>query len=134
MENQISVSVVRGSDGSVDTAATTQAFSTALAQKVSELETEETVIAEQVHGLYDENLGQPIAMPTIASMVCARLNAIPANHAYLTARTFDYLRANSQGKVAKDGSEDRPNSTFVVQKGKGGGLFRRVDRKEKTSK
>lgn len=117
-------------DGHIDQDASEQAFSAALTRRMAELETEETQIAAATAELFDTYRGQPIAMPTLGSLVAQKLNAVPENHAVLSERAKQYVRANSQGKVT-DGVEERPNSLFVIGKGKNGGVSRRADRPAK---
>lgn len=117
-------------DGHIDQAASEQAFRSALTRRMAELETEQEQIADATAELFDTYRGQPIAMPTLGSLVAQKLNAVPENHAVLSERAKQYVRANSQGKVT-DGVEERPTSLFVIGKGKNGGVSRRADRPAK---
>src|SRR5215472_6565296 len=83
----------------IDQDASEQAFRTALVRRMAELETEQTAIAAATTELFDQYRGQPIAMPTLGSLVAQKLNAVPENHAILSERAKQYVRANSQGKV-----------------------------------
>ncbi len=116
--------------GHIDQAASERAFSQALVKRMAELETEQEQIAAATTELFDQYLGQAIAMPTLGSLVAQKLNAVPENHAVLSERAKQYVRANSQGKVT-DGVEERPDSLFVIGKGKNGGVTRRADRPAK---
>jgi len=116
--------------GHIDQAASEAAFSAALTRRMAELETEEEQIAQATAELFDTYRGQPIAMPTLGSLVAQKLNAVPENHAVLSERAKSYVRANAQGKVT-DGVEERPTSLFVIGKGKNGGVTRRADRPAK---
>lgn len=116
--------------GHIDQAASEQAFRSALTRRMAELETEQTQIADATAELFDQYRGQPIAMPVLGSLVAQKLNAVPENHAILSERAKEYVRANSQGKVT-DGVEERPDSLFVIGKGKNGGVSRRADRPAK---
>lgn len=129
MSTSITVELVL-SGGHIDQDASEQAFRSALTRRMAELETEQTEIAAAVTELFDQYRGQPIAMPTLGSLVASKLNAVPENHAVLSERAKDYVRANAQGKVT-DGTEERPNSLFVIGKGKNGGVSRRADRPAK---
>ena len=117
-------------DGHIDQTASEQAFRSALVKRMAELETEQTQIADATAELFDQYRGQSIDMPTLGSLVAQKLNAVPENHAVLSERAKAYVRANSQGKVT-NGVEERPNSLFVIGKGKGGGCSRRADRPAK---
>jgi len=118
-------------DGHIDIEASTAAFRTAALRRQAELETEQTEIADAVTALFDQYLGQPIAMPTLGSMVAQKLNAQPENFKVLSDRVLDYVRQNSQGKVT-DGVEERPDSLYFIGKGKNGGCYRRADKPAKT--
>ncbi len=113
--------------GRIDIDASTQAFRAAALKRQAELETEQTEIAQAVSDLFDRNLGKAIPMPVLGSMVAQALNAQPENFKVLSDRALDYVRANAQGEV-KDGVAQRPDSTFVIGKGKNGGCYRRADR------
>lgn len=117
-------------DGHIDIEASAQAFRTAALKRQAELETEQGQIAEATSALFDQYKGQAIPMPTVGSMVAQKLNAQPENFKVLSDRVLDYVRANSQGEV-KDGVAERPDSLFVIGKGKNGGCYRRADRPAK---
>ena len=118
-------------DGHIDIDASTAAFRSAAIKRQAELETEQTEIADAVTALFDQYRGQAIPMPTVGSMVAQKLNAQPENFKVLSDRVLDYVRQNSQGEV-KDGVAARPDSEFVIGKGKNGGCYRRADRPAKT--
>lgn len=120
------------SDGSIDQAASEQAFRTALVKRMAELETEGAEIAAATAELFDQYRGQAIDMPTLGSLVAQKLNAVPENHAVLSERAKQYVRANSQEtKDAAGNVTQHPDSLFVIGKGKGGGCYRRADRPAK---
>jgi hypothetical protein len=118
-------------DGAIDIDASAQAFRTAALKRQAELETEGSQIASAAAELFDQYRGQAIPMPTVGSMVAQKLNAQPENFKVLSDRVLDYVRQNSQGEV-KDGVAARPDSLFVIGKGKNGGCYRRADRPAKT--
>jgi hypothetical protein len=120
------------SGGSIDQAASEQAFRTALSRRIAELETEQGQIADATAELFDQYRGQAIPMPTVGSMVAQKLNAQPENHAVLSERVKGYVRANSQEtKDAAGNVTQHPDSLFVIGKGKNGGVSRRADRPAK---
>ncbi len=125
MSLSLTVDLVQ-TDGHIDIEASTQAFRSACIKRQAELETEQEQIAEVVSALFDLYRGKSIAMPALASMAAQKLNAQPENFKVLSDRVLDYVRANSQGEVT-DKVEERPNSLFVISKGKGGGCYRRAD-------
>lgn len=120
------------SGGSIDQAASEQAFRTALSRRIAELETEQGQIADATAELFDQYRGQAIPMPTVGSMVAQKLNAQPENHAVLSERVKAYVRANSQEtKDAAGVVTQHPDSLFLIGKGKNGGVSRRADRPAK---
>jgi hypothetical protein len=128
----ITVTLVQ-TDGRIDLDQSTAAFRSAALKRQAELETEKTEIAAAVSAIFDQHYGKSIPMPTLGSMVAQALNAQPENFAVLSERALNYVRENSQGEV-KDGVEERPNSLFVISKGKGGGCGRRADLPVKPAK
>lgn len=102
---------------SIDVEASVAKFRSALDVHVAERETELSVIAEAVHAVFDKNRGDAIAMPTLTGLTLQNMNAQPSNFGTLTERVQDYIRSSSKG--------DKP--TFVITKGKGGGVRRASD-------
>ncbi len=135
MDN-ITVKLVRSTDGSVDESASTQAFASALSKHIAERETETSTIAAAVGEVFDQYLGVSINMPALCNFTLAKLNAQPENYKVLSERVAAYVRENAQGKDlsekdAKESIWERPDSLFVIGKGKGGGCYRRADHVEK---
>lgn len=124
--------VVRGSDGAVDLASTILKFEDDLSRFVAERETEQSVIAEAIAAIFDQHKGTAINMPALQTFALQKLNAQPSNYTVLSERVAEYVRENSQGEV-KEGVEERPQSLFVIKKGKGGGVHRRCDMKPKNA-
>lgn len=129
--SNLTITLVRHTDGSIDEAGSTRAFSAALAKHVAERETEVATIAAAVNGVFDRYLGASINMPALASMALQSLNVQPENFKALELRCLEYVRENAQGDKAEDGTVANPSSTFVIGKGKGGGVTRRCDRPAK---
>lgn len=132
----ISVKLVRSADGSVDENATKSAFDAALAKHIAEREMETATIAAAVSAVFDQYLGTSINMPALCNFTLGRLNAQPENYKVLSDRVAAYVRDNAQGKDlsekdAKESIWERPDSLFVIGKGKGGGVYRRADHVEK---
>ena len=127
MATSLSVTLVTDESGQIDQAATTLAFTKLLAIKAAELETEQESIAAAVNELFDEYHGASINMPAVASMTSQKLNVLPENFKVISERVLNYVRANSQGKTLEDGTVERPDSLFVIGKGKNGGCKRRAD-------
>ena len=132
MDN-LSVKLVRNSDGSINEQASHDAFSAVLANHIAQREVEVATIATAVREVFDNYTNASINMPALCSFVLTKLNAQPQNYKALHERVIQYVRDNSQGKdlSAKDATEsiwERPDSLFVVSKGYGGGVYRRADR------
>lgn len=132
MDN-LSVKLVRNSDGSINEQASHDVFSATLANHIAEREIEVATIATAVREVFDEYTNVSINMPALCTFVLTKLNAQPQNHKALHERITQYVRDNAQGKdlSAKDAAEsiwERPDSLFVVTKGYGGGVYRRADR------
>lgn len=128
--------IVRADDGSVDETLSHAAFATALTKHIAERETETSTIATAVGEVFDQYLGTSINMPALCNFACAKLNAQPENYKVLSERVAAYVRDNAQGKDtsekdAKESIWERPDSMFVIGKGKGGGVYRRIDHVEK---
>lgn len=104
-------------NGKVDEEASLNVFQAQLDEFVAQHAVETDTIATAVAALFDKYLGKAIAMPTLSSLVCHRLNASPENHGALSEQTLNYVRANSKGD----------DSLFVIVKGQHGGVARRAD-------
>lgn len=77
--------------------------------------------------------GCGLNMPFLESKVLQALNATDANFKDLTERTAKWVRAHAQGEAIKNDKDEvvgytRPNSEFVIAKGKHGGVYRREDK------
>lgn len=121
-------------DGRTDKDASTAAFVSAMETHIASRELELETIADAVNAVFDRYLGTSINMPALCSFALQELNAQPENHKVLSERTAQYVRDNAQGDKDKEtGLEPRPDSLFVIGKGKGGGVHRRADRPAKPS-
>lgn len=123
----LSIGLIRFADGSVDQDATMCACEAAIVKYVAERETEEVTIAAAVDALFDKHLGVRVNMPYVCNEACRTLNAQPENFKLLSERVAQYVRDHSQGEKAEDGSVANPDSLFLINKGKGGGVARRCD-------
>ncbi len=122
MAKDLSVSIVRGDDGSVDQDATLEAFSTALGAFVQDEETQDEVIADAVRSQFDRYQGQAQTMPALISGTLSILNTQPQNHKLMSERVANYVRKNSGDRES--------GALFVIGKGKAGGCKRWSDQKE----
>ena len=132
MNIMLSIALVRGVDGSIDQDACLAGCKTAITKYVAERETEEATIALAVNDLFDEHKGARLNMPYVQNEALRRLNVQPENFKTLSERVAQYVRDHAQGEKAEDGSFERPDSLFLINKGKGGGVARRADLPVKT--
>jgi hypothetical protein len=121
----ISVTVISGTDN--DLLANENAFRKAYLAYIANRDVEEDNISSAVHALFDRFPTANLNVPYIETQVATALNALPENHAAITKKVGEWLRANNQGKKLEDGSYERPDSAFVTTKGVRGGVRRRSD-------
>jgi hypothetical protein len=126
--------VIRDSEGSIDDDLTLAKFASELVKFKAERETEEATIASAVCDVFDEFRGTRLNMPAVISFTLHRMNARPENYKVLSERIGAYIRSNAQGDKSEDGSVERPDSLFTVEKGKDGGCRRRCDTPPKPAK
>lgn len=136
MNITLTVPLFRTSEGRYDHDRIAAAFRGESVKHEAERELEEATIRDALNTIYDTYRGTAITMPTLEGMVCRALNAQPANWKTMADRVATFVRANSQETVEKDAAGNKlvtkhPNSLFVIQKGKGGGVLRRSDIPEK---
>jgi hypothetical protein len=117
MSDTLTVSLVRGNDGSIDTKASADAFSSALKARIAASESETTEIASAVSAVYDQYKGSWMTLPYLTSCVLTKLNAQPENSSALSKRIGEYVRNSSKGESA----------TLTMKKGVGGGFARSAD-------
>lgn len=129
----LEITLVPGADGTVDINATLEGALARVQQYKASKETEETTISGHLNALFDELKAagtKNVNMPFVVNEVLRRMNvsAMPASYNTLFARVHSYIQTNSQGKKDKtSGTVERPDSTFVIGKGKNGGVGRRSD-------
>lgn len=116
--------IKRDESGAVDFAATVNYFESELVKHCAERETEQATIAAAVMDAFETYKGlERINMPALVTFTLTRLNAQPENHKILTERVQEYVRDNAQGEVDETTkAQERPNSLFLIGKGKGGGV------------
>lgn len=105
---------VRGSDGSVDVAASALAYGNALSAWVAENEVDSETIESAIEAVFDRFPGQRLPMPSLLSYAVAELATTPDQHKTLTARCHAYVT----GQCAKN------TGRIDIGKGKGGGVLR----------
>jgi len=105
--------IKRGSDGSVDIAASANAFAKALTEWVAQNETPSEQIEAAVEAVFDSQDGR-VAMPALCGMAATRLSGDAASYKTLVQRVHAYVTgqcANNTGRLD-------------IAKGKGGGVLR----------
>ena len=102
---------VRGTDGSVDVAASANAYALALTSWVSTNETPSADIEAAVEAVFDQHTGK-LPMPALLNAAVNELGATPAQFKALTERCGAYVRG--QATLGR----------LEITKGKGGGVSR----------
>jgi len=103
----------RGTDGSVDVAASANAYAKALTEWTAQNETDSDTIETAVEAVFDRFDGR-IAMPALLGLTLQELSATPAQHKALTVRVCAYLKGQAAGNTGR----------LDVMKGVGGGVLR----------
>ena len=119
--------VVRFTDGSLDLEGTHSKFEDDLLRFSAERDTENAAMAAHIHAIFDQYKGARLNVPYLTGETLRRMGAQPANWKILSDKIVAFIQDNAQGKTHEDGSVDRPGSTFVISRGKGGGVARRAD-------
>lgn len=109
--------IVVRKNGVVDTRASLTAFKTELENLIAQEKAENAVIEDAAHAVFDAQPGKAIPMPALLASITTALGATPATFTELSEKARRYLQAQAEG--------DR--STFIIAKGKGGGVRRRSD-------
>lgn len=102
---------VRNTDGSVDVAASANAYALALANWVAENEVPATDIEAAVEAVFDQHTGK-LPMPALLNAAVNELGATPAQFKALTERCHAYVRGQAL------------TGRLEISKGKGGGVSR----------
>lgn len=103
--------LVRGSDGSVDVAASANAYAKALTEWCAKNELPSEDIADAVNAVLDSRTGT-IPMPALLGMATQSMGATPANFKVLSDRIHAYVTGQSKAGL------------LFISKGKGGGVSR----------
>ncbi len=126
----LEIKLVTGNDGLVDVEATLSAAEDQIRARKAELETEETNILNALNKVFDSKKGVRMNMPYVINQALQLLGVAETPGAYKTMydRVHGFIQQNSQGKTDKETKTvERPDSLFVIGKGKGGGIGRRAD-------
>ncbi len=103
----------RGADGSVDFAASANAYTKALTEWAAQNETPTETIETAVEAVFDRHDGR-IAMPALVGLALQELNASPSQHKALDLRVRAYIK----------GQCNENKGRLDVMKGVGGGVAR----------
>jgi hypothetical protein len=130
MATTLNITLINDDNGQVDVQATLTAAEDQITTYKANRELEQDSILSALNTVFDNNPGVNMNMPFVINEALRGLNvsASPANYQTLHDRVHGYIQANSQGKTDKDTKMvERPESLFVIGKGKGNGLRRRAD-------
>ena len=108
----------RGSDGSVDIAASANAYAKALTEWAAENEIPAEQISGAVNAVLDAHPGQNIPMPALLSLAAQELGATPETFKVLSDRVHAYVVGQKEA------------GSLFVTKGKGGGVSREAPAKK----
>lgn len=130
--NTLEIRLVSNTDGDVDVQATLDAARTQIVNLKAQRETEDNTILTHLDTVFDELKagGTRGNMPYVINQVLTRMGIaqMPGSYKVLNERVHKFIQANSQGKADKVTKVvERPNSLFVIGKGKLGGIGRRAD-------
>jgi hypothetical protein len=103
----------RGSDGSVDVAASANAYAKALTEWAAQNEIPTETIEAAVEAVFDANPGR-VGMPALTSMAATSISSDPGAFNTLRLRVHAYVTGQSAGNTGR----------LDIAKGKGGGVLR----------
>lgn len=115
MQINISDSVVRNSDGSLDLEGTLKAITPKVIQLVEKLDNETLDIAKAVHTVFDMFKGSRLNTNAVVSFALQHLEVTPESAGELTGKITDYLKSNSG---------EQGSSLFSTKRGRNGGIAR----------
>lgn len=104
---------VRGADGSVDVAASANAYAKALTEWSAQNESDSEQIENAVEAVFNRFDGR-IKMPALVNFALQELNATPAQHAALETRVRAYIKGQNADNTGR----------LDILKGIGGGVLR----------
>jgi len=104
----------RGTDGSVDVAASASAYAKALTEWATQNEIPSETIENAVEAAFDRFDGQRQPMPALIGFALQELNADPSQHKTLTNRVHAYVTGQSAKNTGR----------LDIVKGVGGGVAR----------
>lgn len=123
--------VVINNNGTINVQATLNKFSEDLQMYDHKYEAQMESIGNAVNDIFDQYIGARLNTAFIQGEVVRRMNIAPQNYNNICDKVQEYLHIHSQGKTDENGNVERPNSYYLINKGKGGGVARRHDIKSK---
>lgn len=129
-KKEFTVTLVCNPDGTVDKDASLISCQDQLDAFLAQEEARGANVSDAVNAVFDKRRGARMNVPYVVGQALYILGAGPDDHGILAKSIHEYITANSQGEKDKTaGTYARPDSLFVVNKGKGGGVTRRCDMK-----
>lgn len=126
----LEITLALDASGNVDVKGSLDNAETAILTYKAERETEEETIRQKLDEVFDTRPGVKMNMPFVINQALTLMGVsqAPASYKTLYDRVHDFIVSNSQGKTDKETKTvERPDSYFVIGKGKGGGVARRAD-------
>jgi hypothetical protein len=108
----------RGTDGSVDVAASASQYAKALTEWAAQNEIPADRITAAVNSVLDQHPGRAIPMPALLSLSVQELGMNPENFKVLSDRVHAYVKGQAEAQL------------LFVTKGKGGGVSRTAPAKK----
>ena len=121
MQINITDSIVRHSDGTLDLEGTLEMIKPKLIQLVEKLDSETVDIGKAVHTVFDTFQGSRLNTDAVVSFALQHLTVTPESAGEITTKIKDYLKNNTG---------ERDNSLFSTKRGRGGGVARWTDVKD----
>lgn len=121
MQINITDSVVRHSDGSLDLEATLEALSPKVVALVEKLDSDSLDIGNAVHAVFDMFKGSRMNTNAVVSFALQNLQVTPESAGELTSKIQEFIKLNSG---------EQGSSLFSTKRGRNGGVARWSDVKD----
>ena len=118
MQINITDSIVRNVDGTLDLEGTLKALSPKVLSLVEKLDLETADIGLAVHKVFDTFKGTRLASDAVVSFALQHLTVTPETAGDITGKIKDFIKQNSG---------ERDSSVFSTKRGRGGGVARWSD-------
>lgn len=116
----LTVTLVHTEDGTLDYAGSLEACEIALDKHCAESAESAEQIGTAMDAVFAKSPGARFNVDYLINETLRSLSVTPESFKTWDAKAREYLKDNSQGK-AEDGIEARPDSKFIVRRGKGVG-------------